>query len=94
VTFEATYDRVGLFLWRLRDLPTVVEVRSLEIARALPLLRVKVVLFALQRSDCAPAPAGPVPPPAPAGPRVADDSRGAGAAQPATGNSGGVTPWP
>jgi hypothetical protein len=38
VRFETTYDRLGLFLWRLRDLPAPVEVRSLEIARSRSLL--------------------------------------------------------
>lgn len=50
VTFESTYDRLGSFLWRLRDMPTLVEVRSLEVTRALPLLKVKVVLAALRRT--------------------------------------------
>jgi hypothetical protein len=56
VTFEATYDRLGQFLWNLRDLPTLVEVRSLEVKRALPLIQIKLVLLAFQRSA---PPAGP-----------------------------------
>jgi Tfp pilus assembly protein PilO len=52
VTFEATYERLGLFLWRLRDLPTLVDVRSVDIERSLPLLKVKLTLFALhERGD-------------------------------------------
>ncbi len=54
VTFDTTYHHLGLFLWRLRDLPTLVEVRSVEIGRSLPLSKVKLVLLALQRTNQAP----------------------------------------
>jgi hypothetical protein len=75
VTFDATYDRLGIFLWRLRDLPTFTEVRSLEITRGLPLIKVKLVLFAFQRVTAAGRPEQPASAPVqPAGPKVARTS--------------------
>lgn len=50
VSFLATYDRVGDFLWRCRDLPTTVEIRTFEIVRGLPLVRVRMTLNVYQRS--------------------------------------------
>jgi hypothetical protein len=74
VSFEATYDRIGIFLWRLRELPTFAEVRSLEVTRALPLLKVKLVLLVYQRGSTAVAPGQPAPPQGQPGPKVADSS--------------------
>ena len=56
VRFETTYDRLGLFLWRLRDLPAPVEVRSLEIARSRSLLASTLTLVYARRR-AAPEPA-------------------------------------
>jgi hypothetical protein len=98
VSFECSYDRLGLFLWRLRDLPTLVEVRGLEVTRALPLLKVRLVIFALQRTGRAPAsPAAASP--AGTGPRVASaglDAAFSMLAASLTKAAGpdGATPWP
>jgi hypothetical protein len=86
VTFEATYDRLGLFLWRLRDLPTLVEVRSVEIGRSLPLLKVKLVLFALQRTNQAPTASASKPAPTSVPMRQVADAAGAGGTR-------GVSQW-
>jgi hypothetical protein len=86
VTFETTYDRLGLFLWRLRDLPTLVEVRSVEIGRSLPLLKVKLVLFALQRTNQAPTASASKPAPTSVPMRRVADAAGAGGTR-------GVSQW-
>lgn len=57
LSFLSTYDRVGDFLWRCRDLPTTVEIRTLDITRGLPLVKVRMMLFVFQRSGAAPSPA-------------------------------------
>jgi hypothetical protein len=69
VAFETTYERLGQFLWRLRDLPTLVEIRSLDVSRALPLAKVKMTLLVLRRTERPPAPASGTA--ARPGPRVA-----------------------
>ena len=55
VSFEATYPALGRFLWNLRDLPTTIEIRSLDVARPSAadegrFLKVELVLFAFQRA--------------------------------------------
>lgn len=55
VSFASGYRGIGTFLWRLRDLPTTIEIRSLELTRGLPLMTSKVVIFVLQRIGPAPA---------------------------------------
>ncbi len=53
VGFDASYGRLGRFLWDLRDLPTTVEIRWLEVARPsaeVPYVRVTLLLFAYQRA--------------------------------------------
>jgi hypothetical protein len=72
VKFEATYDRVGTFLWRLHELPIFADVRSLEVTRALPLLKVRLVLLAYQRVGSAIVPGQAPSQGQPAGPKVAD----------------------
>lgn len=70
VSFRCTYDRLGRVLWRLRGLPTLVEVHDLEVTRALPLLKVTMVIYALQRlgpvTASTPAPQVPMAPGDPA----------------------------
>jgi hypothetical protein len=48
--FEATYERLGNFLWRLRDLPTLTDVRSLDVKRGPALSRVELTLFVFHRA--------------------------------------------
>lgn len=55
ISFDATYPALGRLLWNLRDLPTTVEIRSLDVSRPAAatdggLLRVEIGLFAFQRS--------------------------------------------
>jgi hypothetical protein len=60
VAFEATYAQLGRFFWNLRDLPTTVEVRSVDVVPtpAAPMLRVKLVLHVFRRA-AGQAPASP-----------------------------------
>lgn len=53
VSFEASYARLGRFLWDLRELPTTIEIRSLAITRpgADGFVQVTLVVFAYQRVD-------------------------------------------
>jgi len=51
VTFESTFEAAGKVLWHLRDLPTVVEVRSATLTRGLPLMKTDLLVRVLQRRD-------------------------------------------
>ena len=57
VTFESTFEAAGNLLWQLRDLPTLVEVRSAALTRGLPLMRTELLVRVLQRGE--PIDAGP-----------------------------------
>jgi len=80
VTFSSTFDAMANVLWRVRDLPTTVEVRSATLTRGLPLMKMELLLWVYQRGgamspdqaappDAPAAPGGPTT--APVGPRVA-----------------------
>ena len=49
VSFASTFEAAGNVLWQLRDLPTVVEVRSATLTRGLPLMTIDLVVRVLQR---------------------------------------------
>jgi hypothetical protein len=55
VSFDASYAGLGRFLWGLRDLPTAIEIRSVDVMRPAkppydsPFLHVELVLYAFQR---------------------------------------------
>jgi hypothetical protein len=77
VSFESTFEAAGRLLWRLRGLPTIVEVRSAMLTRGLPLMRTEVVVRVHRRGEIIDV-AGPVVPgaagpavPSPTGPRLA-----------------------
>lgn len=73
ITFESTFEAIAEFAWRLRNLPTLVEIRSLELTRGLPLMTARLTVFVYQRGPAIAA----EPPPGtsealpPAVPRVA-----------------------
>jgi hypothetical protein len=84
VTFESAFDTAGKVLWRMRDLPTVVEVRSATLTRGLPLMRTELLVRVLQRGPAVDA-GGPAMPDAPAppapgatAPRLAPTAAGTG----------------
>ena len=84
VSFESGFETAGDVLWRLRDLPTTVEVRAATLERGLPLMKTELVIHVLQRGDAVDVPAAAVPAsaaaPGPTAPRLgasATDQRGA-----------------
>ena len=85
LSFESTFETAGTLLWRLRDLPTTVEVRSAVLTRGMPLMKTELLVRVLQRGDAAeiPLPAVPssaaAPDPNPTAPRLAPSLSGAGA---------------
>ncbi|MFO7692535.1 MAG: hypothetical protein R6V57_05575 [Vicinamibacterales bacterium] len=84
VTFDSTFEAAGDLLWQLRDLPTLVEVRSAALTRGLPLMRTELLVRVLQRGeailDGTPAMTAPEGPAAPGqtGPRLAPPAAGPG----------------
>ena len=75
VSFSSTYEAIQQFAWRLRDFPTMIEIRSVDLTRGLPLMRASFRIFVFQRGPAATAPSGPAapanPPASPLAPRVA-----------------------
>jgi len=87
VSFDSTFEAAGEVLWQLRDLPTVIEVRSAALTRGLPLMKIELLIRVLQRGtmiDVA-APAVPAaaaaPVPGPTAPRLAPSAPDPGAAR-------------
>jgi len=80
IAFESSYEAITSFLWQLRDLPTTIELRSMELTRGLPLMQAKIQIFVYQREAAAlvPGPPGVVPggSTSPTTPRVARLSTG------------------
>jgi hypothetical protein len=87
ISFESTFEAGASFLWKIRDLPTTVEIRSASMTRGLPLMKVDVLVRVYQRGDTAePVPLIPAGEPAstpagPTAPRVAEPT-GAGGREP------------
>lgn len=85
VTFESTFEAAGNVLWQLRDLPTVVEVRSATLTRGLPLMKAELLVRVLQRGDTIDASQPGMPPaaapaaPGPTAPRLAPSAAEPGA---------------
>ena len=51
-SFESSYERLGRFLWDMRELPTIVEVQSLDVRPVSSdgtRVRTSMVLFVYQR---------------------------------------------
>lgn len=73
ISFESSFEGIAEFIWRLRDAPTQVEIRSLELTRGLPLMKAHLTVLVHRRgpaTSVAPVPEEPQAP-APAVPRVA-----------------------
>ena len=87
LSFESTFETAGNLLWRLRDLPTTVEVRSAVLTRGMPLMKTELLVRVLQRGEAAEIPMPAVPPsatapdPNPTAPRLAPSPAGTGAAR-------------
>jgi hypothetical protein len=77
LTFSSTFEAIASVLWKVRDLPTTIEVKSATLTRGLPLMKMELLIWVYQRGrsanpDQGVAPAGPAGPTiAPVGPRVA-----------------------
>jgi hypothetical protein len=80
LVFSSTFEAIANVMWKVRDLPTTVEVRSATLTRGLPLMKMELLIWVYQRGAAAsPAPAAPGgpatapsgPTTAPVGPRVA-----------------------
>ncbi len=87
VSYESGFETSGELLWRLRDLPTTVEVRAATLERGLPLMRSELIIRVLQRGDAvdvsaAAVPASaPAPAPSPTAPRLGASAAGPGGAR-------------
>lgn len=85
VSFESGFETAGDVLWRLRDLPTTVEVRAATLERGLPLMKTELIIRVLQRSDAVevPAAAAPAsgPAPRPTAPRLGSSAADQGGAR-------------
>lgn len=85
LSFESTFETAGGVLWRLRDLPTTIEVRSAVLTRGMPLMKTELLVRVLQRGEAAEIPMPVVPPsatapdPNPTAPRLAPSPAGTGA---------------
>ncbi len=55
VSFEAPYATIARLAWRLRELPTVVDIESIRLTRGLPFMRADVRLLVCRRSAALPA---------------------------------------
>jgi hypothetical protein len=85
ISFESTFEAAGNLLWHLRDLPTMVEVRSATLTRGLPLMKTELIVRVLRRgettgvADAALAAAAGPAAPGPTAPRLAPSPSEAGA---------------
>jgi len=81
LSFDSSFSTIQGFLWRLRDLPTAIEVRTMTLSRALPLMRFQITLLVFQRGDAlAPVPAAAAP--SPSGPPVMPPAQPSGVVVP------------
>ena len=81
LVFSSTFEAIATVMWKVRDLPTTVEVRSATLTRGLPLMKMELLIWVYQRGEAAVSSEQAAPPDAPAvpgrpttapvGPRVA-----------------------
>ena len=71
LSFDASYATIAGFFSKIRDLPTAIEIRSVKLTRALPLMSVELTVFVFRRGDLLPDVRATVPfQPAPGAPRL------------------------
>lgn len=58
VSFEASYATMARLAWQLRELPTVVDIRSIRLTRGWPFMHADVRLLVCRRGGAQPALAG------------------------------------
>ena len=57
VAFSSTFEGIANFMWKVRDLPTTVEVKSAILTRGMPLMKMELLLWVYQRGAAvSPAP--------------------------------------
>lgn len=73
VSFESSYAAISRFVWRLRDMPTLIEIQSMDLARGLPYMKARLRILVYQRGEAPSGPgvAAPGPAASPVVPRVA-----------------------
>jgi Tfp pilus assembly protein PilO len=77
VSFSSTFEGIANFMWKVRDLPTTVEVKSATLTRGIPFMKLELLVWVFQRGasvgqEQAPTPDAPAGPMAsPVVPRVA-----------------------
>lgn len=54
VTFDAGYEAIQRVVWRLQPLPTVVEIRAMELTRGLPLMHATMTVYVYRRGAAVP----------------------------------------
>lgn len=59
VAFDASYEAIERFVWQLRDMPTMIEIRSMELTRDLPLMHAVVRVYVYQRGGAVQKPVAP-----------------------------------
>lgn len=70
VAFSSNFEGIANFMWKIRDLPTIIEVKSATLTRGLPFMKMEILVWVYQRGpqvteQPAPPPAqAPAPPPA------------------------------
>lgn len=62
VAFDAAYGDIERFVWRLRDMPTMIEIRSMELTRGLPLMHANLRIFVYRRGEAVASPSVAEPP--------------------------------
>jgi hypothetical protein len=60
MTFESSYESVARLAWRVRGLPTLVDIESIELSRGLPYMRATLHLLVYRRAGVSAPPAGAV----------------------------------
>jgi Tfp pilus assembly protein PilO len=64
ISFSSTFEGIANLMWKVRDLPTTVEVRSATLTRGMPLMKLELLVWVYQRGasvgqEQAPTPGAP-----------------------------------
>jgi hypothetical protein len=73
ITYSSTFDGISSFIWKVRDLPTTIELKSATLTRGLPLMKMELLIWVYQRRSGTGQEPGVTPAPpkaAPAGQRI------------------------
>jgi Tfp pilus assembly protein PilO len=70
VAFSSTFEGIANFMWKVRDLPTTIEVKSATLTRGMPFMKMEMLIWVYQRGAAISPEPAPVAPGTPAGPSV------------------------